>query len=122
MAEKSSRDAVEKGVKFLQRNLYKKIYKYGVRFVGRNVFISYIQNDDACLGITVTRKYGNAVKRNRFKRLARAAYAQVKIPSYACNIAPRGPCRPLKTQDVLTDLEALAHDLANAQQTATTSR
>ncbi len=122
MAETSSLDAAEKGAKFLQRNLYRKIYKYGVRFVGKNAFISYIQNDDTCFGITVTRKYGNAVKRNRFKRLARAAYAQVDIPRFACNIAPRGPCRPLKTDDLLTDLKALANDLANAQSPATASR
>ncbi|MCB1109108.1 MAG: ribonuclease P protein component [Chlamydiia bacterium] len=106
----------------MQRNLYKRIYRYGVRFVGKNVFISYIPYEDTCFGITVTKKYGNAVKRNRFKRLARAAYSKVNIPSFACNIAPRGPCRPLKTQDLLTDLKALSDDLARSQSTSTASR
>ena len=103
----------KKGARSLQSSLYKKIYKQGIRFIGQTTFVTYIDQDYPTpqLGITVTRKYGNAVKRNRFKRLAREAFRHTNLPALAYNISPRGPYRPLTCHDVLEDLKQLADAL-----------
>ena len=121
MAAKSLQGAARKGARFLPHKLYKKIYKHGIRFVGKAVYIAYLPDEEPCLGITVTRKFGNAVCRNRFKRLAREAYRLASLPKFAYHIAPKGPNRPLKTNDLLLDLEALAHDLHRSQSPAAKS-
>lgn len=96
-----------------RRAEFQKIYRQGVRFVGKSALITYLETDDgkSRLGLTVTKKYGNAVKRNRFRRLAKEAFRLTSLPPFDYNISPRGPHRPLKCQDLIADLQRLAHDL-----------
>ena len=115
MVARSSLVSDVKGAKsLLSKQTYKKIYRYGVRFVGKAAFVTYLpeNTDEPLLGLTVSRKYGNAVKRNRFKRLSREAFRATSLPPHAYNISPRGPCRPLKCQDLINDLSQLIHDLS----------
>ncbi len=95
------------------RRDFKKIYRYGATFIGIHVLIRYLKLDldQPKLGITVTKKYGKAHIRNRFKRITRAAGRDITLPPLAYNISPRGPARPLKTQDIASDLEKLKSDL-----------
>ncbi|MCP5492616.1 MAG: ribonuclease P protein component [Chlamydiales bacterium] len=92
---------------------FQKIYRQGVRFVGKSSLITYLKTEDSQsrLGLTVTKKYGNAVKRNRFRRLAKEAFRLTSMPPLDYNISPRGPYRPLKCQDIISDLSRLADDL-----------
>lgn len=96
-----------------RRAEFQKVYRQGVRFVGKSALITYLETDDQKprLGLTVTKKYGNAVRRNRFRRLAKEAFRLTPMPPFDYNISPRGPCRPLKCQDLIADLKRLAHDL-----------
>ncbi len=96
-----------------KRAEFQKIYRHGVRFVGKSALITYLPTDGDLprLGLTVTKKYGNAVRRNRFKRLAREAFRLSHVPAYSYNISPRGPYRTLSCQDLIADLERLANDL-----------
>ena len=96
-----------------ERSQFKKVYRYGVRFVGKSSFITYLDADvsESRLGLTVTKKYGNAVKRNRFKRLAREAFRTLDMPPMLYNISPRGLCVPLKCSHLIEDLKRLSHDL-----------
>ncbi len=75
-----------------ENHLYTKAYRAGKRAVGRYVVV-YVLRDRAAarlkkehpmkvfinrLGLSVSKKIGKAVERNRAKRVIRAAYAQVR--------------------------------------------
>jgi ribonuclease P protein component len=74
----ASRKTFTKGDRLLQRSDFIRLSKDGKRFKNRH-FIAYVHKNhlNRCrLGITVTRKVGNATKRNRIKRLAREYFRQ----------------------------------------------
>lgn len=55
---------------------FRRIYKRGRAFVGREVVVYCLKNRSASnrIGITTGKKLGNAVERNRAKRVIREAY------------------------------------------------
>lgn len=57
------------------------LYKKGQTCVGKAVAVYYKKNNRPYnrLGITASKKIGNAVKRNRAKRVIRAAYSDVEL-------------------------------------------
>ncbi len=59
---------------------FQAVYSEGKRYFTKNFIIFIRKNglDYPRLGITVTRKYGKAVKRNRMKRLIREFFRQNK--------------------------------------------
>lgn len=61
------------------------LYKRGKSVVTRPVVVYYRKNGRACnrIGITASKKIGNAVRRNRARRVIRAAYRQLedKLPA-----------------------------------------
>ena len=62
------------------------------------------------LGITVTRKWGNAVKRNRFERISREAFRAIKdqLPkNIQINIYPKKDIIDLKTEILKKELSQL---------------
>jgi len=74
----ASRKTFKKGDRLLQRSDFIRLSKDGKRFKNQH-FIAYVHRNqlNRCrLGITVTRKVGNAAKRNRIKRLAREYFRQ----------------------------------------------
>jgi ribonuclease P protein component len=74
----SKRKTFTKDDRLLKRSDFQRLSKSGKRIQNR-YFIVYISRNDLqrCrLGLTVTRKVGNAVARNRIKRLAREYFRQ----------------------------------------------
>lgn len=62
------------------------------------------------LGITVTKKYGKAHARNRFKRIVREAfrYCQTDLPQgIQMNIKPRSAAQAATSTDVARELRRL---------------
>lgn len=105
-----------------ENHLYHKAYTRGKKFVGRYVAV-YVLKDLAAkrlknanpqkeylnrLGITVTKKLGGAVCRNRAKRVIRAAYREASLNikrGHLIVISARGAIVGKKSTDVVRELK-----------------
>ena len=112
-----------KNVAIREHHLYNKAFKNGKRQVGKYVAV-YILRDLAAhrlqkahpqklivnrLGLSVSKKVGGAVERNRAKRLIRAAYDSVKGELKVGNlivISPRTAILGAKSTEVAEELRA----------------
>ncbi len=101
-----------------KRQDFLRIYHQGVRsYTGRfTIILCPNQSGIRRLGMTVSKKVGNAVQRNRIKRLLREFFRLNKSRLPASQdiviIAKRG-MPPLTYHDVCTDLESRLIDRAN---------
>ncbi len=50
------------------------VFNKGVRLYSKTLTLLYLKNDSLKFGISVSKKHGKAVLRNRIKRLLRAAF------------------------------------------------
>ena len=66
--------------RILKRGLFRRVYEQGrkVQFRYFTAFILAKQDSGARIGVTATRKIGNAVQRNRARRLVREAFRKNK--------------------------------------------
>lgn len=78
-------------------------------YVGRLIIVDVRPNklSQSRLGITVTKRYGKAHERNRFKRIVREAFRlsyESIIQGFDLNIRPRSCAREVSSSDVLNEL------------------
>lgn len=110
-----------KNVAIKENHLYQKAYKNGKRFVGKSVAV-YVLRDLAAsrlrrenpekkyvnrLGLSVSKKIGGAVVRNRAKRVIRAAYDPLRDDlrtGFLIVISARGAIVGQKSTDVRAEL------------------
>ena len=79
--------------RLLQSRQFRRVNKYGRSFSGKLLAINICESKRSSLkmGLTVPKKFGNAVQRNRFKRLVREAFrlSQHQLPDQLhLNIRP----------------------------------
>ena len=104
-----------------ENHLYNKVFRRGDRFIGKLVTV-HILTDYAAkkrmlahplklwtnrVGLSVSKKLGGAVERNRAKRVIRAAYDSVKSELKTGNlivISPRSAIASAKSTDVTREL------------------
>ena len=130
-----------KNIAIKENHLYQKAYRQGKRFVGKTVAV-YVLRDFAAkrlrrehpqkklvnrLGLTVSKKIGSAVERNRAKRIIRAAYDPLREelrPGFLIVISAREAIGGKKSTDVARDLRAafVALDMLSAPNGAQTNK
>lgn len=98
-----------KSLRLCKRYQFLRMSKSNQRFVGQCILIDARFNHSAktCLGITVTKKYGKANVRNRFKRLVRevfrTSYSELK-KGYDLNIKPLHEGKEISFNNIKSDL------------------
>ena len=117
-----------KNVAIREHHLYNKAFKLGKRYVGKYAAV-YVLRDYSAerlknahpekkyvnrLGLSVSKKLGGAVERNRSKRVLRAAYDTVKDRLKTGNlivISPRLSILSVKSTEVAAELETAFAEL-----------
>lgn len=98
----------DKSVRLLKRIHFTKLALTARKWIAPNFIILIDVPGVTCsrLGITVSKKVGNAVARNRIKRLVREFYRnnRAKFPLSDCNIIARSGARYLDYDDVCQEL------------------
>jgi ribonuclease P protein component len=110
--QKMEKKTFKKNERIRKRKEYLTIYKQGVRGYSDNFTIIIRRNNSGAkrLGITVSKKVGNAVKRNRIKRLLREFFRLNKSSlsdSQDIVIIAKRDIPSLTYQDVNRQLESL---------------
>ncbi len=110
-----------KNIAIREHHLYNKVFRQGKKYVGKYTAVYILRDYSAArlknahpekifvnrLGLSVSKKLGGAVERNRAKRLCRAAYDAVKEQLKTGNlivISPRTSILDVKSTDVCAEL------------------
>ncbi len=93
------------------------LFKEGVAYRGRHVLLilRYVDQGQRRTMFVASRRVGNAVKRNRAKRLMRESYRRLvdRLPHGPVHIAwiARASCAKMKMQDVHQDMISILNKL-----------
>jgi len=101
-----------KTISLKQNRDFQRLYKRGGKAVSKNLIIYYRKNQEQGhrVGITVSKKVGSAVVRNKVKRRIKECFRKVegKIPKpHDIVIVARPRCAESEFSDILKDLEKL---------------
>lgn len=100
-----------------QRHMFGKVYSKAEFCSSKGIVVYCLKNYDrkkTLLGISVSKKRGNAVVRNRTRRIIKEAYRKLygRIKKgYIIVIAARQACTSYKTQDVEKELAKAIENL-----------
>lgn len=102
-----------KSDRLLRRSQFKEILHKGDSLVGKYVVLQYMLKKCKApkLGVTVTKKFGKAHERNRFKRISREAFRHLKgelSNDIYLNLRPRLFARKAKMQDIMDEIKNLS--------------
>ncbi len=108
--------SLERGERLLRRADFERLSKYGNRIDSDYFVILYTRNGlgKLRLGVTVSKRVGRAVIRNRLKRLVREHFRQHKglfSDSYDVNVIAKGGTSDLPSRRVREALDAIVRDI-----------
>ncbi len=103
---------MEKTVPLTKNYEFMRLYKKGKFFVGKHMVLYVMPNKFGInrLGITVSRKFGKSVKRNRIRRLIREnyrLYEEAVKPGFDCVIVARSSEMMPEFSDVKKEMKFL---------------
>ena len=101
-----------KDQRLLNRRQFRKVLRHGRRRVGRLLVVTSFRNrrrvdESSRLGLIVSKKFGNACVRNRFKRIVREAFRHVYLDfpdGLDLVIGPRSAAKEVSSTQVLQEL------------------
>ena len=101
-----------KAVRPLRRADFQRLSKYGRTIHGDHFLVTYCRNSlgDLRLGVTVSKRVGCAVIRNRIKRLVREYFRLNKAlfdDTYDMNVIARADAANLSSQEINQTLEII---------------
>ena len=104
--------------RLLSRQDFRGTYDDGKKYVGAKLVARYRtgKHNSPRLGITISRKWGKAHTRNRFKRVVREAYRQLypELPRHLeLNIHPRQSFEDLSSNEVASELKRLVKKIGD---------
>lgn len=117
--QKVNRLTFPKKARILTSGHFQGVLKARNRLMGTCVTIDYRLGKSFCprLGITVSKKFGKAHDRNRFKRLVREAF-RTSCPLFPrdleIHVAPRKPSPTLSLSGIVEDLALLLTKIRSA--------
>ncbi|MDX8431285.1 MAG: ribonuclease P protein component [Candidatus Algichlamydia australiensis] len=108
-----------KSLRLLKSSDFSRVHKRGYKFVGEKIILHYRlgPSDFPKLGLTVSRKFGKANLRNRFKRLVREAFREKQQdlpPGLEVNIRPKFPNVDLSLALIKKEFDTLAQHVKRA--------
>ena len=112
--------------KLLSRRDFREVYERGKRYFGAHVVIYYQSGlpYQTRLGITISKKWGKAHERNRFKRIVREGFRTI-FPSLsqglALNVHPRQGYENCTADDIANELKRLSQSVTKTQSKSTQS-
>ena len=98
-----------KSSRLLKSDDFRRIKRYGKKIVGYVVVFNILseKNSYPRLGLTVSRQFGKAHLRNRFKRRVREAFrlSQKHLPPVSIHVLPQKPAHIPSLQALLQDFK-----------------
>ena len=106
---------IKKNVDF-KRMYYRERFKVGFFSV---IYLKKIKFNGTLLGITASKKVGNAVERNRVRRIIKAAYRDLEklenLKGLCLVIVAKKSCLNVKSYDVFKELKRNIYSLKNSK-------
>lgn len=102
----------KKHSRLLKKYQFLRVVRHGKRHVGNFLLVEILPNhsDYARLGLTVSRKFGKSVQRNRFKRLMREVYRtsdSIRIKGIDIHVKPRSKARDASLEQIYTEFNSI---------------
>ena len=108
-----------KSARLLNSSQFKHLNRHSARYQGEWILVQFRQGraSESKLGITVSKKFGKAHDRNRFKRIVREAFREIYplIPQeLEMNVSPQKNLFPPTKQAILLDFQTLLSRIARS--------
>ncbi|MBN1914394.1 MAG: ribonuclease P protein component [Parachlamydiales bacterium] len=104
-----------KSNRLLKAHHFKELFFDKKRWEGIFIHIDYASKKDRTrLGISVSKKFGKAHERNRFKRISREAFRLIHWPPVDLNVSPKPTASTASMHDITSDFQTFIQEVFSA--------